>query len=94
MADVKGKQYTATVMPNPFCSNATLLIDLNTGKTVKIELYDMAGRLLNTLSNGMMAVGEHRLPINTCNTNTSGMYYIRITVDNETYNIKVVYLGQ
>ena len=94
IANIIGKQFTATVMPNPYYGDATLLIDMNSSKMVKIALYDITGRLLNTLSNGMMAAGEQRLPLNTSNINTSGVYYIRIAVENDIYNIKIVDLGQ
>lgn len=94
IVNVFGQQFNATVTPNPYNSNTTLLMNMNINKTVKIELYDIAGRLLNILSNGVLAAGELRLPINTSNINASGVYYIRITENNETYNIKIVDLGQ
>ncbi|MDZ4758399.1 MAG: GEVED domain-containing protein [Bacteroidota bacterium] len=94
ISNIMSGQFKATMMPNPYRGEAALLIDMDETKIVKIELYDMAGRLLNTLKNGMMAAGEHRLSVNTANSITIGVYNIRISIDNEIYNIKVVDLGQ
>ena len=48
--------------PNPFNSSTTLLYDLSEGATVRLRLFDAAGRLVRTLvDTKYQSPGSHRV---------------------------------
>jgi flagellar hook assembly protein FlgD len=46
--------------PNPFGSRTTILFRTEEPGTVKIEVFDLGGRLSATVANGSFPAGEHR----------------------------------
>jgi len=81
-----GKNY-----PNPFNDQTIIPIVLTRPSVVKLNIFDLQGKLIRNLYNGEMIRGLNELFWNgTDNTNTrvsAGVYYYQITVD--TTNIKV-----
>jgi minor extracellular serine protease Vpr len=74
---------TVTLMPNypnPFNPETTIAFDLGTAAAVRLEVYDMLGRRVATLSNGdRYAAGSHRVTFNA-STLSSGVYLYRLQV--------------
>jgi hypothetical protein len=77
--------------PNPF--NASTCIKYNTPKStnVKIEIYDILGRKVQTLIDQYQQAGQHSLIWNA-GENSSGVYFARITADNESQMIRMMLL--
>lgn len=74
------------VGPNPFPSTLKLVLDLPTAERVKVSVYDVGGRLVRTLHNGLL---ESRWSF-TWNGQTdrgrpvaSGLYWIRVQTERE-----------
>lgn len=83
-----------TVYPNPYQGEATVSYDLNEGADVTLEVFDMAGRKVTTLTEGKQAAGNYTYNLNTNEAaGVSGVYFVRITVNGQVANIKVVDLG-
>jgi hypothetical protein len=77
--------------PNPFNSSATLSYSLNTKENVEVAIFDIAGKQIAELSNGMQSEGKHELQINKSDLNlNSGIYFIKMIVGENTLTQKVV----
>ncbi|MGD9402833.1 MAG: FlgD immunoglobulin-like domain containing protein, partial [bacterium] len=46
--------------PNPFSGSTTLRLTLPSASAVKLSIYDVNGRLVETLAEGRLSAGEHR----------------------------------
>jgi hypothetical protein len=75
--------------PNPF--NPTTIIPLSMSKSemVKLEVYDVSGRLVETLYDGVLSLGEHRFSF-TANGLSSGLYIYRLTSSDNVVTKKIV----
>ncbi|MEM1057148.1 MAG: DUF4331 family protein [Bacteroidota bacterium] len=68
--------------PNPTAGTATIRYHLRTEAPVRIDVYDVQGRLVQTLVNGQQGVGTHTAEWDT-SALASGTYVYRMTVDGE-----------
>lgn len=66
-----------SVYPNPFNATAALRFSLSNSTLVKAVLYDLLGREVGALADGVFAAGEHELTIGSASL-ASGYYFIRI----------------
>jgi len=64
--------------PNPFNASTTIEYSLPVTAPVKIEVYDLNGRRVATLTDGIRRAGQHRLTWVPGNL-ASGVYFIQIT---------------
>jgi PKD repeat protein len=66
------------IQPNPFKHQTTLVIDLTTQEKVNLEVFDKAGRLIESLvKEEVMNAGKHEILL-TDKFLYSGMYFIRL----------------
>nr|NIT55212.1 T9SS type A sorting domain-containing protein [Fodinibius sp.]NIV10181.1 T9SS type A sorting domain-containing protein [Fodinibius sp.]NIY23796.1 T9SS type A sorting domain-containing protein [Fodinibius sp.] len=63
--------------PNPFNAVTKIRYRLNKGGIVRLDLYDIAGRLVKNLINSYKLTGEHVLTIDAGDL-PSGVYYYRM----------------
>ena len=63
--------------PNPFNPSTTIKYDLPKESSVKIEVYDILGKKVATLVDGIMKAGSYRI-IWDANRFASGVYFYRI----------------
>lgn len=75
--------------PNPFSHQTTLTFELNTRSDVRIEAYDLQGRLMEVITQQSYDQGEHQLRWNAEGL-PEGVYVIRMTIEGEVYTSKVV----
>jgi hypothetical protein len=82
------------VYPNPYEDNLTINYELNKPGKVKIELYDVTGKLYKTVLNSEMQDGGSRtLTLEGSDTgNKPGIFYVRVSVDQKAYIKKVIKL--
>ncbi len=70
------------VYPNPFNQQCTFRVELQKTGDVELNIYDVAGRLVQNIFRGEVAAGIHTLTWNGKNENgvdaCSGMYFYRI----------------
>lgn len=80
-----------SVQPNPFSSNATLKYELSRPETVVIQVYDMLGKELATLHNGIQQAGQQQVELNRGALGlNSGVYFVRMNVGNSAFTQKVI----
>jgi hypothetical protein len=82
----------ASVYPNPFNQQFNIDIQLKTATAVKVEVFDLAGRLLYSDYKGSLPAGASTLRINTgSRISAPGLYLLRISGNNgETSIIKLI----
>lgn len=66
--------------PNPFNPETTISYELPKSALVSIEIYDITGRLVETLLNGKQSAGKHTLKF-SADQLSSGVYCYRLTAD-------------
>jgi hypothetical protein len=64
--------------PNPFNASTALSFSLPATGQVRIEMFDMMGRLVANLYEGELGIGEHRLLWNA-GTFSSGLYFAKVS---------------
>lgn len=68
--------------PNPFNPATTIHYRLQNTSYVKIEVFDVAGRKVGVLADGMMQTGEYRVRFDAQNL-ASGIYIVRFQNENQ-----------
>jgi len=71
------EELSLSAYPNPFNPNATLQFDLPRAGYVRLSVFDVLGREVSELINGMTAAGPHSLTFNGA-TLPSGIYFARL----------------
>jgi hypothetical protein len=64
--------------PNPFNASTSISYSLSKPSDVTISIYDMLGRLIDTINNETQITGEHSVIWNAGNF-ASGVYFYKIT---------------
>ena len=67
------------VYPNPFNPSTTIPFTISDRQNVTIQIFDLTGRLISTLSNEIYAPGNHAVRFNAVNL-SSGIYIARMIV--------------
>jgi hypothetical protein len=67
-----------SIAPNPTSGQASILISMTAETSVSIVIYDMEGRLLETIYTGALGAGESTILFNTENI-TSGIYMVKVS---------------
>ncbi|HMQ70466.1 MAG TPA: T9SS type A sorting domain-containing protein, partial [Ignavibacteria bacterium] len=75
--------------PNPFNPSTTINFDLPNDGNVSLKLYDMSGKEVATLVNGVRAAGYYSVNFNASQL-TSGVYFYTISSDNFTATKKML----
>jgi len=77
--------------PNPFNASLNLRFNAERNGNVKVEVYDLLGRLVSTLGNRDFSPGQHVIAWNA-DIVPSGQYLVRMTADNGWQEVKSVTL--
>jgi hypothetical protein len=64
--------------PNPFNPSTTIRFTLDAGRLTRMAVYDLMGREVAVLVDGVMAPGEHSVTFDATGL-TSGVYLVRMT---------------
>lgn len=75
--------------PNPFNPTTEIKFALPKLSNVELSIYNMLGEKIQTLANGMMNAGEHKVAFNASNL-SSGVYLYKLTTDNVTSVRKMI----
>lgn len=77
--------------PNPIAQHATLEFTLDKAQEISVCLYDMQGKLLETIVNDIRYnAGEHAIPISLSTELPSGSYVISIVSAGKRVGVKVL----
>jgi|GEM_PF-6717550 len=79
-----------SVSPNPFTTNAFLSYNLNQRSDVIIEVYDLLGKRVGMIANGMQNAGKHQIQIGEAINQVKGIYLVRLSVDGQSVTKKVL----
>ena len=71
----------AVLRPNPVKDMAELSLTLREDDNIRVELVNMAGKVIKTVAEGDYAAGEYTLSVN-CADVPSGTYLVRLTTQN------------
>ena len=63
--------------PNPFNPVTTIQYEMKAAGNVKLQVYDVLGRLITTLVDGPMTSGTHQVRFDGANL-SSGIYFYRL----------------
>lgn len=77
--------------PNPFNATALVSYSLPEDGTIRLEVFDLAGRKVATLADGRQSAGEHKV-LWTADNMISGVYFMRLTTEKESLIQKVTLL--
>jgi thiol-disulfide isomerase/thioredoxin len=67
--------------PNPFNPTTNIKFDITRNGIVKLEVYDITGRVMNTLVNGKLEAGKYAYTMNSSNM-PSGVYFYKLETEN------------
>jgi hypothetical protein len=87
-----GAIFRFSMTPNPLASSGTLRLTSPGGQT-RITLHDNLGRDVATLFDGMLASGDHALPVDLSGVST-GSYLVRVAVGGTTPSSGMVFVSR
>jgi hypothetical protein len=80
-----------TAFPNPFVHDVTIGVTLKEDIHVKLEIYDLTGRLISTLYDGQMDQGLHRLNWDAARDKADpGIYLYSLIAGNQKITRKLI----
>jgi agmatine/peptidylarginine deiminase len=77
------------VYPNPFNESTVIDINLESSKSVRIDILTLDGKLIETVSNSNLSEGSHQIRWNASRFN-NGIYLVRVNVEGKVSLQKVV----
>ncbi|MDA1027706.1 MAG: DUF1501 domain-containing protein [Bacteroidetes bacterium] len=69
-----------TTYPNPFQTRTTIDFELDQPQVIRIEVFDVVGKLVASVLNGPLSSGRHQLPFEAGSL-PSGTYFLRMTTN-------------
>jgi hypothetical protein len=75
--------------PNPFNSSTLIRFTLPTNNVIRLDVFDILGRRVATLVDGLRESGTYEIPFNAANL-SSGIYLYRLTTPFEVITKKMV----
>ena len=71
------------VSPNPATDKTAINFSLKQASNVSVEIYNIAGEKIATVSEGQQGIGEHIIFFSPAELNLeSGIYFVKLTADN------------
>ncbi len=83
-----GGPLTVSVGPNPCSRNALVRVDLEAPETVRITVYDLAGRTVAEVFNGHLGEGEHSVPY--AHAGGTGLFLVRVSAGNDVRTVRLL----
>jgi rhamnogalacturonan endolyase len=87
------------IFPNPFNDHTRIEYKINESCSVKIEILNIIGQTIRTLTDVTLVPGEYDIVWDGCNNSgnkvSAGIYYCRLTIDNHNYYVqKIIVAGK
>ena len=76
--------------PNPFTDVTTFTIDIPETTHVNLSIFDLTGRQISELFNGVMEAGKHNLVWNTDHIVNSGVYLFQLQAGDKFFSRKAI----
>ncbi|MBZ0199818.1 MAG: T9SS type A sorting domain-containing protein [Ignavibacteriaceae bacterium] len=77
--------------PNPFNPVTSIEFNIKSNSRVTLKVYDLLGREVATLINGVLAQGSHKIPFNASSL-ASGVYIYRLNAEGRSISKKMTLL--
>jgi thiol-disulfide isomerase/thioredoxin len=77
--------------PNPFNPSTNIKFDIVRNGIVKLEVYDITGRVINTLVNGKLEAGKYEFTM-TASSMPSGVYFYKLETENYSMTKRMILL--
>lgn len=74
--------------PNPFNPSTQIRFSLDAGRQTRLAVYDILGREVAVLVDGLLPAGRHQVPFDG-NGLSSGVYLVRMQAGTETFTRKI-----
>ena len=88
--DVFSSQYHLQNYPNPFNTSTLISFTIPTSSKVKLTIYDLHGRNIESLVDQKMTVGSHKVEWNA-SRHAAGIYFYRIIIDEFSTTKKLIF---
>jgi len=96
VGDLPRVDFLAPPTPNPFRGGTSLHFGLSRAGEARLELFDVGGRRVRTLANGMYSPGSHTVPWDGRDDGGhvagAGIYFVRLVTPAGTYRTRLVSL--
>ncbi|MDQ3047750.1 MAG: M43 family zinc metalloprotease, partial [Bacteroidota bacterium] len=80
-----------SIYPNPANQSCTISYRLTQQSVTKIEVMDVLGKQILSVNNAQQSAGDYTFSISKQQLNLhNGMYFIKLTVDNQTFTKKLI----
>ena len=76
------KTFTSQNYPNPFTKSTIINYGLNKDSRVLIQIFNMNGKVIETLTNDMKKSGNYEVHFNASNLST-GTYFYNVKIGND-----------
>jgi len=76
--DAKTNTQSFSVYPNPIKDKATITLSITENKTVKVELFDITGKLVQKIDEKNLSAGTHEFELLTEDLK-NGVYFCKVT---------------
>jgi len=80
--------FEATAFPNPTASDATLALEIHQTGQFEILLYDMSGRMVQSIYSGELVEGRQNFQVELSQEN-SGMYLVKVLSEGQNETLKI-----
>lgn len=88
--DIPAHLIIASVKPNPVAERAIVRFGIPSDGKVSITLYDVSGRVVATLADGLYTAGYHSVSLSAGAGLRSGIYFVSLQMGSETSSRKIV----
>ena len=78
-----------SVYPNPFNPSTTISFYAESESNVNLAIYDLNGRLVETLVNHSISEGSHSIQWDA-SEQSSGIYIVQLRFDNSVHSSKIM----
>jgi hypothetical protein len=82
----------STVYPNPASSVAFFDVYVPNGGSARVEVFDLSGRVVDTMSSGELGAGSHSLSWNVPDDVADGVYFLRAQGEGQTVSRRLTVL--
>ena len=89
LADLPSELALYPPSPNPFNSTTTIRYALPHASVVSLNLYNLSGKRIETLTNRGQQAGLHQVTLNACNR-PSGLYFVKLEGSGQVFTRKIM----
>lgn len=80
-----------SLLPNPFVENAVIVYNIIEDSKVKVDIYDITGKLVTNLFEGNQKIGNYNLSYAAEGAaSNSGIFIVKMTVNDEVFSRQLV----